>query len=268
MISSRPVHPRTAITVGMKRGIHVRVNHTRAEVTKRLEQSPVKQAAREVVLKMFVESMDQCDVRQLRCLSMPGLSWTFEHMLLGSLPNIRCIGIERDWDTMILGTEFMPGRRANHATLRTKHGDIDGARSENATVWNLDAYSMFITSRKSKGSRRNKKVWANEMKNNDAIWLDMSCRFGSKLADIAIRLHNYASPWVDKVPVALTFVGDEHDARRLASFLDTGHHRSWETCRVETYRNMNSNLCLLVGTSVLRANLEWKEGGLRAANVS
>lgn len=205
--------------------------------------SDAKQAERERVLEFILGHVDDGNHR-IKMLSFPGLSWSFENMLLARRPDSSLLCLENSVSIYHRAKRFIPGirnaedselyrlqertfqfgraevsysrvtmhtRKASPSTQR--HPIWGGYRGTGAKAWrsnrfvlmNAETYMTMLTSDFGQDAHQ-RKQWHAKFYNRSAVWLDFTSQLCSSTETTIQNLHFCMSCDSDPKPVAITLL--------------------------------------------------------------
>lgn len=196
-------------------------------------ESPEKQEDRERVLEFISRWFPQDDC--IRLLSMPGLDWTFERMLLKSRPMSQIVGLEHSYSAFMRSRRAIPGvekaQRWDESKKLSYLSEDQAELSDRGMKFGTgDILYSRRSSRKSNKSRRlranrllfmrsdtfatmlttdygasmnERTLFADKFYHRNAAWLDFTSQFCASVEKTIANLH-FCMSVGDPKPVVIT----------------------------------------------------------------
>lgn len=214
--------------------------------------STSKQRERERVLDFILSSMHESD--SINLLSLPGLDWTFERMMLARKPRSQFVGLEHSYSAYMRSRRSIPGTceayglvngvgclsrdqaalsdrqfsfgRADYVYSRVSATAESKSRTNRANRLLMMKAEVYMTMLCSDfgADFKDKKAFNEKFYRRNAIWLDFTSQFCKGIKVCLENLHFCLSPSGKEKPVVLTMMnardGVSGVERRIRRVLD------------------------------------------------
>lgn len=163
------------------------------------------------------------------CFCLPGIGWAFERMFderLGD-PELRFIGVERNFEVLETGLLSMPGTKLQ-PYVEPLFAGVDPVRcyrTDRARLLHCDASLFMNLGTDTRETHPLQKYWDRTYKGWTCAWLDLCGPISDELVTCCRRLEHYLSSQSWTVPVAITFMVGREEPHHYRKFQVPGYQK-------------------------------------------